>query len=86
MTIHELKTDPGVFAATYAGNKQFEIRFNDRNFCTGDLLLLRETRYSGEAMKHGAPMEYTGREYEFTVNYVLHGPAYGLKEGWVIMS
>lgn len=84
--IHELKTDPGVFEKSIRGEKKFEIRFNNREFDIGDILVLKETRYSGEAMKHGKPLEYTGREMKMEVRYIMHGPAYGLKEGWVIMS
>jgi hypothetical protein len=84
--IHELKTDPEVFDAVNLGAKTFEIRFDDRNFQVGDDLILRETFYTGEEMKAGKPLTFTGRQYEFHVSYILHGPAYGLKEGWVIMS
>jgi hypothetical protein len=37
-------------------------------------------------MRQGKPLKYTGRALEQQVNYVLHGPCYGLNEGWVIMS
>jgi hypothetical protein len=83
---HELKTDPEVFQATYEGKKPFEIRFDDRGFVVGDVLALKETQFSGEEMKAGKPLLYTGREFYFDVSYVLHGPCYGLKDGWVIMS
>lgn len=84
---HELKTDPDVFSAVYNGDKNFEIRFNDRDFKVDDDLVLRETKYTGEQMNHeDKPLEYTGREYRCIVGYILHGPRYGLAEGWVIMS
>ena len=83
---HELKTDPEVFAATEAGIKEFEIRFNDRRFQVGDYLKLRETRHSGIEMKRGKPLEYTGKELLVKVQYILEGPIYGLSDGWVIMS
>lgn len=83
---HELKTDPEVFQAIYDGRKKFEIRNNDRCFMEDDDLILRETVYTGEEMRQGMPLLYTGRGYEFHVNYVLRGPIYGLQEGWVIMS
>lgn len=84
--IHNLKTDPGVFEQTAIGNKPWEIRLNDRNFKVGDYVLLLETKYSGEAMRNGKPLVYTGREYKFQIRYIMHGPAYGLKMDWVIMS
>ncbi|WP_208451895.1 ASCH/PUA domain-containing protein [Burkholderia gladioli] len=86
---HELKTDPDVFAAVLTGRKTHEIRFNDRSFKVGDMLLLRETKYSGESMKAAPddyPLEYTGREAERVVSHVLDGDGYGLQPGWVVLS
>lgn len=84
---HELKTDPDVFDAVADGRKPFEIRLNDRDFRVGDGLRLRRTRDTGWAMKNtGAPLVYTGEACERVVTYVLHGPQYGLADGWVIMS
>jgi ASC-1-like (ASCH) protein len=40
--IHELKIDPEYFAAVRNGEKQFELRRNDRNFSIGDYLALNE--------------------------------------------
>ncbi len=84
MTTHELKTDPGVFEAVHSGKKTFEIRLNDRGFCVGDELSLRETRSTGEEMRNGAPLEYTGRHITKIVSHVLTG--YGLVEGWCCLS
>lgn len=81
---HELKTDPFVFEAVYEGEKTYEIRFNDRGFALGDKLVLKETVYSGDEMKRGSPLEFTGRELFKTVSHILTG--YGLKEGWCILS
>ena len=81
---HELKTDPAAFAAVSCGAKTHEIRFNDRNFQSGDELLLQETSVAGEMIKRGYPLEYTGREITTTVTHVLEG--YGLMPGWVILS
>lgn len=81
---HELKTDPAVFAAVLVGQKTHEIRFNDRGFAVGDTLLLRETTWTGEAMRAGAPLVYTGRTDTRTVSHILTG--YGLADGWCILS
>lgn len=84
MNHHELKTDPEVFQMSWEGKKSYEIRVNDRDYQPGDSLLLRETRYSGEEMKAGKPLEYTNRSLECMINSVLTG--YGLGEGWVILN
>lgn len=86
MKIHELKTDPEVFQAVLDGAKTYEIRKNDRGFAVGDALLLRETTHTGEAIAAGAPLAYTGRQFAATVSHVLHGPIYGLVDGWSILS
>lgn len=84
MKYHELKTDPIVFAAVAAGIKTHEIRFDDRGFAIGDILHLRETRTSGEAMRAGAPLAYTGRHALREISHIQTG--YGLVDGWVILS
>ena len=81
---HTLKTDSEVFQAVSDGRKTFEIRFNDRDFKVGDELILLETIHSGEQMKQGKPLLYSGNEIHKIVSYVLSG--YGLKEGWVILG
>jgi hypothetical protein len=85
MNTHNLKTDPKVFALSYCGTKKYEIRYNDRNFMSGDDLILEETKYSGKEMiDYGKPLIYTGRQLMRRVDHVLDG--YGLLPGWVILS
>lgn len=84
--IHILKTDSEVFRGVKTGVKRFEIRKNDRNFGIGDCLMLKETHYTDVEMREGAPLEYTGRFILAEVTYILHGPIYGLIDGWVIMG
>lgn len=86
MATHTLKTDPEVFEAIWMGKKFFELRFNDRNFKAKDLLILKETKYSGQQMANGSLLEYTGRTISVRAIYIIHGPVLGLSEGWVIMS
>ena len=73
--LHELKIMPEYFEATARGEKNFEVRFNDRNFAKGDILLLR---------KHDGNY-YTGHQITTEVTYLLDNPAY-CKEGYVIMA
>lgn len=83
-SIINLKTDKEVFMQTVAGAKTFEIRFNDRNYSAGDLIMLKETKHTGEEMKDGAPLVYTGNQCLVSATYILSG--YGLQDGWVIIS
>ncbi len=83
---HELKTDSEVFHATDRGDKPYEVRYDDRGYAVGDILMLKETVHTGEEMANGAPLKYTGRMLVHSVTYILRGPIYGLKEGWVILS
>lgn len=71
---------------SFFGCKPWEIRKDDRGFKVGDMLLLRETRYSGEEMKAGRPLEYTGRELSRLITYILRGGQYGLGDDWIVMT
>ena len=75
---HRLKTWPGPFAAVIDGSKRFEFRCNDRDFRTGDCLHLIEWE----------PIcsRETGRSCESRVTYALHGPDFGVPDGFVVMS
>ena len=86
MIKHELKTDAEVFDAVVSGKKTYEIRYNDRNFVVGDVLILRKTLYTGQEMREGKPLVYVDDAIERSVSHVLKGPIYGLSDGWVILS
>lgn len=87
MRVHNLKTDPQIFDRTWQGVKNFEVRWNDRDFQVGDLLILEETKHTGHEMKErGFPLKYTGRSIVVKVTYLMKGPVYGLQNGWVIMA
>ena len=73
--IHDLKILPAYFDNVAKGRKTIELRFDDRGYFEGDLLLLRE-------WENGA---YTGRRVVVKVTYILKGFD-GLKDGWVILS
>ena len=75
--LHELKILPEYYDAVRCGDKRFEIRKNDRDYHTGDILRLKE--WDGK--------QYTGEELDAVVRYIYHGiDEYGLAEGYCIMS
>ena len=77
MKIHELKILPEYFDAVRSGDKRFEIRKNDRDYHSGDILRLKE--WDGQ--------QYTGEELDALVRYIYYGiDEYGLAEGYCIMS
>jgi len=76
MRIHELKTWPDRFNDMLSGIKTFELRFNDRNFKVGDILILQEYRQNDG--------EYTGRTIIRSVIYILEG--FGLKDGYCVLG
>lgn len=81
--IHELKTDSDPFDAVARGAKTCEVRRDDRDFDLLDILHLRETVHTGDEMKGGAPLTYTGREVAFRVTHILRTPA---APGFCILS
>lgn len=82
--LHELKTDPEPFKQVWSSRKTFELRRDDRKYLAGDVLHLRELIQTVELPADKA--RYTGREMLLLVTYLLRSPAYGLPEGYVIMS
>jgi hypothetical protein len=84
--LHQLKSWPEFFEPVFEGRKPFELRRNDRDFQTGDHIVLREYE----------PREdrYTGREITKRVTYVLRGignvgtiaPYKGLSTGYAILG
>jgi hypothetical protein len=64
-----------------SGDKNFELRKDDRHFKIDDELLLRE--YDKESK------QYTGRKLRFKISHILKGSEaeeLGLKKGYCIMG
>ena len=74
MKAHDLKIKTCFFLEVINGKKTFELRYNDRDYRVGDILLLRE--YDGDYTGHIAIVEVTSLLKEHD----------GLKAGFVIMS
>lgn len=79
---HRLKTWPPFFKDVLLGNKNFELRKNDRDFQEGDILILEEWDPVLE--------DYTGLRIRKRVSCVVRGgeisPKWGLQPGFCIMS
>lgn len=60
MNVHNLKIRPNYFKDVIAEVKKFEIRFNDRGFEVGDLIVLEEFDNKG----------YTGRYVNAEITYL----------------
>lgn len=86
--IHELKTDPNHFQDVWDERKTFEYRWNgDRDFKEGDVLILKETRYSSDQMIYSdKPLEYTGRVIHTHISHILCGEKYDIMYGYSVLS
>lgn len=74
--IHELKTLPKFFEAQLKGIKKFEVRFNNRDYKIGDILVLQE---------YSQTRGYTGKYLHVEITYVLNETNY-CKEGFVVLG
>lgn len=73
----DLKIKPCFFNEVINGKKTFELRYDDRGYEEGDILILREfDGYDGDYSGHIAIVEVTS---------ILKGYD-GLRDGFVIMS
>lgn len=73
---HQIKTMKPFFKAVWEGTKTFEIRYNDRNYKTGDILELMEVSNNA----------FTGRKIVALVTYTLWRPEFGVKIGYILMA
>jgi hypothetical protein len=75
--IHKLKILPKYFNLVLEGDKNFEIRKDDRNYKIGDALLLQEYENGN----------YTGCDCTREILYILKdAPQFGLAKGYCIIS
>lgn len=80
--IHILKTETPYFQNVLDGLKKFEVRQNDRDFRTGDILILNEWE---KGRSCDPPGNYTGRKVWVTVKFILDDPRF-VFPGYVVMS
>ena len=72
---HKLKTVNPFFEQARDGLKNFEVRFDDRDFNVGDIIILQQYRYE----------KYTGEEITRTIKYILRRFK-GLQTGYVVLG
>ena len=75
--IYNLKTWPSYFQEIIEGTKTFEVRRQDRNFHSGDILILEEYDPLSDT--------YTGRNIKKEVGFMISGE-FGVKNGYCVMS
>jgi len=73
--VHNLKTLDPYFGLMQEGVKDFEIRFDDRNFLVDDILNLQEYKYK----------EPTGQCVQKRIKYILRRFK-GLQTGYVVLG
>lgn len=76
MTEHKLKIKSEYFSAVINKTKTAEIRYNDRNYQVGDILILNEIDENGN---------FTGKNCAVIVTHVLDDNQY-LQNGYVMLS
>ncbi len=77
MKTHELKLHPEYFDYVLNRTKTFEVRVNDRKFCYGDTVVLKEwdpspkkTKGDDGMPRYANPIGYSGREVTFMIGYI----------------
>jgi ASC-1-like (ASCH) protein len=74
---HELKIHPQYYKDVLLGLKKVEIRFDDRNYQVGDLLILNEF--------DPAKLKYTGGQVIRKVDYILENVD-GLDPDYIVLQ
>lgn len=78
MQVHHLKLHENFADAVLSGDKNFEIRKNDRGYQKGDRVIFDVVKDSGLTVAHSLHRE------AFEITYLLHG--WGLQEGYCVFG
>jgi hypothetical protein len=83
---HKLKCWTTYFDAVESGEKNFEIRRDDRGFQKGDVLVLQ--KWNPEiGYQHGYVYRGDGLiELRRRISYILTGGQFGIEPGYVVMA
>lgn len=85
---HKLKTWPVYFDAIKRGEKNFDVRRDDRGFQKGDILILQRT---GEDSHNHFTVDYdchgkAHHEIRKVITYILTGGQLGIEPGFVVLG
>ena len=78
MIAHTLKTDSPVFDAMLRGDKDFDVRPDDRGFKIGDMVVLLDHYPDANV--------FSGRAMTRLIKYILKGGQYGIEPGYVVLG
>lgn len=85
MKTHDVKSWPDYFSSLISGDRQFDLRQNDRQYAVGDIINFRE--FDDRSGK------YTGATLRRKITYIMEGigsgciaPLHGLQRGYVILA
>lgn len=77
---HQLKSHPDHFQSAWDRKKHAEIRFDDRGYREGDMLVIREWHPPVWGEHHGT---FTGREITATITHIS---SFGQQPGYRVIS
>lgn len=84
---HVLKCESRFFQAVKRGDKNFEVRRDDRGYQTGDTIELVEIPNSGSPQAPATmPPSPLPEAIKREISYVLHGGDFGIDHGFVVLG
>lgn len=87
MTEHKLKTWPRFWDAVASGEKNFEVRKNDRAFQTGDILVLQKYDHEkGVYVTDGYHFGATIFTIRKRITFLLQGGMFGIQPGYCVLG
>jgi hypothetical protein len=83
--VHKLKTLPQYWDAVQRGDKNFEVRRDDRGFQRGDVVELVRLR---DDAHHKVELDWQGRERVIVrrIKWILTGGQFGIEPGYVVLQ
>ena len=75
---HHIKLSHHYADAVLSGQKNFEVRYNDRRYQRGDKIVFTVVDDARIAMSHPLSRE------TYIITYLVHG--YGLEKGWCVFG